>query len=205
MFWIFKKRFDFYRMLVNQTRKSQETLEALNAYLEKPTKDARNKVDFAEKEADRIRGNLVMALNASFVTPFDREDINGLSRAIDDMADYAKSTVQEMEIFEVAPDAHLREMAQAMELGARMTLEAVSLLSGDGPSRNERVGELLVKIKKTENYIEKKYRQALKDLFSASDIILILKTREIYRHLSNAADRMDEAANILGDILMKTG
>jgi len=33
---------------------------------------------------------------------------------------------------------------------------------------------------------------------------MILKTREIYRHLSNAADKVDEAANIIGDILVKT-
>jgi uncharacterized protein Yka (UPF0111/DUF47 family) len=31
----------------------------------------------------------------------------------------------------------------------------------------------------------------------------ILKLREIYRHLSNAADRGDEAANVIGDIVVK--
>jgi hypothetical protein len=31
----------------------------------------------------------------------------------------------------------------------------------------------------------------------------MLKLREIYRHLSNAADRVDKAANVLGDIVVK--
>jgi len=31
----------------------------------------------------------------------------------------------------------------------------------------------------------------------------MLKVREIYRHLSNAADREDTAANVISDIIMK--
>jgi uncharacterized protein Yka (UPF0111/DUF47 family) len=31
----------------------------------------------------------------------------------------------------------------------------------------------------------------------------MLKLREIYRHLSNAADRGDSAANVIGDIVVK--
>jgi hypothetical protein len=34
-------------------------------------------------------------------------------------------------------------------------------------------------------------------------VVKMLKLREIYRHLSNCADRGDEAANIIGDIVVK--
>lgn len=192
-------------MLRDQAKKSQETLQALLVYLDQPNGEAGRRVSQSEKEADSVRQNLVKALNASYVTPIDREDINGLSRAVDDMADYAKTTVQEMTLFEIEPDAHMREIAEALETGARLTLEAIALLNSRDSARNGRIGELLVKVKKKENFIEKKYRQALRELFQSSDIIRLLKTREIYRHMSNAADRMDEAADILGDILMKTG
>jgi uncharacterized protein Yka (UPF0111/DUF47 family) len=50
---------------------------------------------------------------------------------------------------------------------------------------------------------ERKYREGLVELFKTSDVIEILKTREVYRHLSNAADRVVEASNIIGDILVK--
>jgi len=46
--------------------------------------------------------------------------------------------------------------------------------------------------------------QALAELFKKNDVISIMKTRELYRHLSNAADRGDEAADIIGDILVKS-
>jgi uncharacterized protein Yka (UPF0111/DUF47 family) len=64
-----------------------------------------------------------------------------------------------------------------------------------------------VRAKSLENRAEGVYRSALADLFkgpkSVEDIVNILKIREIYRHLSNAADRGDEAANILSDIVVK--
>ncbi|MCK7467184.1 MAG: hypothetical protein MZU91_02885 [Desulfosudis oleivorans] len=51
--------------------------------------------------------------------------------------------------------------------------------------------------------MEKEYRTALGDLFEGNDPVYMLKMREIYRHLSNAADRGDEAANIISDIIVK--
>ncbi|MBI2069315.1 MAG: DUF47 family protein [Elusimicrobia bacterium] len=203
MFWIFRKRFNFYHLLSEQAKKSRETLEALVVFMDQPGKDMREKVKLLEKEADLKRTDLVNALNASFVTPIDRADLYEFSRALDDMADYARSTVAEMTVFEVAPTPHLREMAVALENGARLLVEAVSLLP-ELRRRGEAIAELLIKVKKLENFTEKIYRRALRELFESTDVISILKTREIYRHLSNAADRMDQAANILGDILVKS-
>ncbi|MBI4669714.1 MAG: DUF47 family protein [Elusimicrobia bacterium] len=203
MWWIFRRRYNFYSLLAEQAKKSHETLYALIAFMDKPTLENGQKVGLAEKEADLKRTQLTDALNASFVTPIDREDLFEFSRALDDIADYAKSTVEEMTLFEVAPNPHLREMAVAMENGARLLLEAVVLLP-KAETKRENIAELVIKVKKLENFIEKIYRRALRELFDSANIIGILKTREIYRHLSNAADRMDGAANRLGDILMKS-
>ncbi|MDW8070748.1 MAG: DUF47 domain-containing protein, partial [Anaerolineae bacterium] len=58
-----------------------------------------------------------------------------------------------------------------------------------------------------ENRVEVVYREALADLFrdprDVHDVVRMLKLREVYRHLSNAADRGDEAANIIIDIVVK--
>ena len=61
----------------------------------------------------------------------------------------------------------------------------------------------LVRAKKSENEVEHLYREGLVELFKTKDVIRIMKTREVYRHLSNAADRVGEAADIIGDILVK--
>lgn len=68
---------------------------------------------------------------------------------------------------------------------------------------NGSIQEHLIRTKKLENRTEHLYREALVDLFKTTDTISIMKLREIYRHLSHAADRGDEAADIIGDILVK--
>jgi len=62
----------------------------------------------------------------------------------------------------------------------------------------------VIRTRKLENEIEKTYRRGLAELFESDDIKHVLKTREVYRHLSNAADRALEATNVLGSILVKT-
>jgi len=61
--------------------------------------------------------------------------------------------------------------------------------------------------KALENRVEGVYREALADLFTdvedVQHVVRMLKMREVYRHLSNAADRGDEAANVIADIVVK--
>lgn len=58
-----------------------------------------------------------------------------------------------------------------------------------------------------ENRIEAIYREAIAALFQGphdvEHIVEMPKLREIYRHLSSAADRGDEAANAISDIVVK--
>ncbi len=195
----FHKRFDFYQMLLDQARMSEEGLRLLGEFVQTPTADLGRKVSTVEEQADDARRALIMALNKTFVTPFDREDIFALSRAIDDMVDYAKSTVEEMGLFQVQTNEHLKKMADALYQGAQHLTKAVEGL----PYLGSRMEDHIIRIKKSENLMEHLYREALVELFKNPDVTTILKMREIYRHLNNAADRGDEAADILSDILVK--
>lgn len=195
----FHKRFDFFQMLSDQARMSEEGLELLRKFVQDPTEEAGMKVKEAEKKADELRRALIEALNRTFVTPIDREDIFSLSRAIDDMIDYANTTVEEMVLFQAPTNPHLKDMAEALYEGSRHIAQAV-----EGLRRIPNgIQEHIIRAKKSENRMEHLYREALVDLFKNPDVATILKMREIYRHLSNAADRGDEAADIISDILMK--
>ena len=78
--------------------------------MNKPSEKRAQAVRNLEKEADEVRRILIDELNHTFVTPIDREDIHALSRAIDDVLDYAYSTVDEMVILEVEPNDFLQRM-----------------------------------------------------------------------------------------------
>jgi hypothetical protein len=139
------------------------------------------------------------------VTPFDREDIHALSRAIDDMLDYGYTTTVEMDILEVEPNQFMLEIGQILvKMASELNLGVQRLTDHLGVTQNH-----AVRVKQLENQVEAVYRKALADLFhqpkDAEHIVQMLKLRETYRHLSNAADRGDEAANILSDIVVKMG
>lgn len=197
---LFPKKRDFFKMLLNQAEKTEEGLKAFTEFMAEPSEARAERVRVLEKEADELRRILIDELNQAFVTPIDREDIFALSRVVDDMVDYAKSTVEEVLIFQVTTNSHMKAMVQDL-YGASSDISAAIRMMKDRP----RVcSDYLIRVKKMENGIERKYRDALADLFKSRDAIEIIKMREIYRHLSNAADRGDEAADIIGDILVKT-
>ena len=189
----------FFELLFRQSSKTVEGLEALFAFAEDGTREKANFVRNLEREADELRRILIEELDKTFVTPIDREDIFSLSRAIDDIIDYANTTVDEMEIYGVKGDEHIKEMINILRKAARELDEAVKILK----SYPKIASEHAVKAKAYENTMEKAYHIALADLFKGSDTVYMLKMREIYRHLSNAADRGDEAANIISSIVMK--
>jgi len=195
----------FIELLTQQAQLTEEGLTALVAYFEKPTKRRADVVSKLESSADEIRRILIDELNHTFVTPFDREDIHALSRAIDDMLDYAYTTVVEMSILEVQPTSHMSEIGALLAKAANeVHLGVQRLADHPGVAQNH-----AVRAKQIENQVETLYRQALADLFmqpkDAEHIVEMLKLRETYRHLSNAADRGDEAANVLSDIVVKMG
>jgi predicted phosphate transport protein (TIGR00153 family) len=200
----FRPRQDkFLQSLIAQAEVTLEGLVALEAYMKKRSDRYAAAVGQAEKDADEIRRILIDDLHRSFVTPIDREDIFTLSRVIDDVMDYADSTVEEMQLFDLEPNDFLRRMVSLLhEAASEIHLAMLRL------KENPRVAsEHAAQAKALENRVERVYREAVAALFTGPDdiqhVMKMLKLREIYRHLSNCADRGDQAANIIQDIVVK--
>jgi uncharacterized protein len=194
----------FVELLVEQARITIEGVQALRAYMASGSQDEAEKVRKAEKDADEVRRILVDEINRSFVTPFDREDIYGLSRAIDDVLDYANTTVEEMAILKVEPCDPLLKMTDLLLTAAQEIFLATQRIQDHPNVANDHAR----RAKKAENRVEHTYREAVAAAFDKAkcveDVVSMLKLREICRHLANAADRADEAANIISDIVVKT-
>jgi len=201
---LFRPRPDqFIQLLIQQADYTVQGVEALLEYVNNPSEEHALAVKKMEKEADEIRRILIEELNRTFVTPLDREDIHALSRAIDDVLDYAYTTVDEMVILDVKPNAYVQRMVSLLRDAAYEIHLGVLRLS-DHPGVAE---DHAVRAKALENRIETVYREALAELFhmprDVDHVVEMLKLRETYRHLSNAADRGDEAANVLTDVVVK--
>jgi len=204
MFRLFKRREDvFSKLIEEQASLSLAGLKLLVKYLETQDPDLAEELSLKEKEADEVRRILIDELNRSFITPFDREDIFSLSRSIDDVIDYADSTVSEMVTLKVLPTQYMQRMATLLKDAAYEIQQGVLRLQ-----KHPNVAiDHAQRAKALENRVEAVYREALADLFSGPEdlhhVVEMLKLREVYRHLSNAADRGDEAANIIADVIVK--
>jgi len=201
---LFKRREDkFMRLLVEQAAKTVEGMELLEEFMESTDREVAKRLVQVEKEADEVRRILIDELNRSFITPIDREDIFALSLTIDDIIDYGNSTVDEMVILEVESNSYLRRMVSLVREAAHEIYMGVVRLQDHPNVANDHA----VRAKALENRVEHVYREALAELFHGptdiDHVMEMLKLREIYRHLSNAADRGDEAANVIGDIVVK--
>ncbi len=198
-----KKPDRFIDLLTKQAEFAQGGLQTLLKYVKQPDEALARQVSEIEGQADEVRRILIDELNRTFVTPMDREDIFALSLTVDDVLDYAFSTVEEMAMLHVQPNVYIERMVSLLTDAAREIYNAVLRLE-DHPHV---ASDHAVRAKALENRMESVYREAIANLFGMprdiEHVVEMLKLREIYRHLSNAADRGDAAANVIADIVVK--
>ncbi len=197
--WIFPKERDFYDLLYGQSCKTLEGIEALANYMHTNDPGESKRVIDLEIEADELRRIIIDTLDHSYITPFEREDIFQLSATIDDIIDYAKSTVEEMEIYELEPTEPLINMVDILLMATRCLNSSVMYLK----DHRAVSGEYAVKAKEYENDMERYYRLSLKNLVQHESFSFVFRMREVYRHLSNLADKIDLSANTVHRIIVK--
>lgn len=198
-----QKEDKFIRLLIEQAEITVEGIKLLENCIHNPDEEAVEQVRAKEYEADEVRRILIDELHNTFITPFDREDIFNLSLNIDDMLDYALTTIEEMNLLNIDADDHLKQMITLIRQEAEELAMAMHRLS-----KNPRVaGQHAQRAKKLENEVEHLYRVAIADLFTkAKDfkpLMIMLRRREVYRHVANMSDRADAAANVFGMVVMK--
>ena len=196
---IFQQKVDFYNLLIRQCDYTLKGGRLLHRYFELGDDADAVNVKQMEKSADEERKQLVSALDQTFITPFEREDIFSLSKAIDDILDYFTSTAKEMQVYELKSTPELKDMVAVLQEATENIYQAVCNLGKD----KVLAAQFALKAKKAENKVESLYRHNVAALFQNDDLKYILKMREIYRHLSNCADVIDASADVIENITVK--
>ena len=210
---------DFHGLVKEQCIALQDAVTVLQHYLQQHDPSLAPQIREKVREGHRLRDRNLKLLNSSFVTPIDREDIYTLSMTIDHILDYVKNTVRELEVLRVRPDRYMVDMAEQLGKGAAQLAQGLDLFY----HRNIDEIQKQVTTRQLERYVEKLYREALADMFHGNEyqnltennnpgvneclefVISRMKKREVYRHLSNAADRLAHAGEALRDISIKYG
>ncbi|MBK7609848.1 MAG: DUF47 family protein [Actinomycetales bacterium] len=214
---IFPKVPDFYSMLEEQSALAVKSAAALLAYTETGDNEQAELVRSLEHEADEIKERNIAALNEAFSTPMDREDLYRAIQTIDHVLNYAKTTVREMQVLGVEADDAIREMAGillegvvSLDAGYKALPRALrprsrTPLPPGRPSETPRrptagPGSPVRRRAPPHGHgglLDPTGPVALRKVMD------VFKKREVYRHMSNAADRLARAGESLRDIVVK--
>jgi hypothetical protein len=160
------------------------------------------KIKEVELRGDQFTHRMVEALNRSFVTPIDRDDIYALNSGLDDILDYAEALASRMVLFKIKETTP--EMRQFGELLLKSTAQIA--LAVHSLRHLENLMGYCKEIKRLENLGDDVSRKAISDLFeNERDAIVLIKFKELYGRMESAMDKCEDVANIIETIVVKNG
>ena len=159
-----------------------------------------------EHEADDIARDVLLTLRTSFITPFDRTDIQSLITEMDDSVDQIKQTAKAIILFEVASfEPDMVAMADKIIEGAERVQRAVGML-GDLSANASELNEICLQITRIEEEADDIHERGLGRLYQkakAGDAMEFIRGNEIYNHLEKAVDRLDDVADEIQGIVIE--
>ena len=205
---LFPREERFFDLFERNADNLVEGAKALLLALENPDALETQRVHLTEVEhwADEVTHQVMAALNRTFVTPLDREDIADLARALDDVVDYMEAALTRMLLFRLAEPTPLsRDLGRIILRQTEAIHRAVPLLRNK--SEMGRIHECLVEVNRLENEGDRALERALATLYdNVADVpalIQQMKWREVYELLETATDRAEDVANVLEAIVLK--
>jgi len=202
--WLIPKEKEFFDMLEAQSAivlKGAEALVQLYAdFRDLPAKVAAIKE--IEHQGDQKVHAIYEALNKTFITPIDREDIQALASDLDNILDMIDAAASRTEIYAVpVAGPGQAEIASIILEQVRQLNKGVGLIRD--LSRGDEVERMAIEINRLENVADVTMNRSIGELFKTSDPIHIMKHKEIVERLEEATDRCEDVADHLSDIVAK--
>jgi len=155
-----------------------------------------------ETDGDDLTRDLITLLNTQYVTPFDREDIYLLATEIDDVVDYLEEASDLLGLYGVEmPTRHAVEQCAVIVKACEQLAIACDNLKG-----MRGVQDALIELKRLEDEGDQVLRDALASLFrdEGIDPLIVIRWKDIYEALERALDACETAANVIGNIVVKS-
>jgi uncharacterized protein len=159
-----------------------------------------------EERADAIAAEVMLAIRRTFITPFDRGDIEALITAMDDAVDQMQKTVKAITLFEVSTfEPQMAVLGDIIVEAAGRVAELVPLLR-DLRRNAARINALTGDISRIEERSDETCDDGIKALFAAhrhGDAMPFIVGSEIYDHLEEVVDRLEDVAKCVGGIVIE--
>ena len=193
----------FFRMFAEVSQNVTQGARLLQEILKDPINmgERLDQLQEIEHRGDEMTHAIITALNQTFITPFDREDIHRLTTSLDDVLDFFNSAGVRLRLYRIdAPPPVAAELAGFIVQQSEQLDQGVSVLE-----QNRRVLEHCVEVHRLENEADRVSRKAIAELFDTEkDPIRLIKIKELYEVLETATDKAEDAANVLEAVTLKS-
>ncbi len=161
-------------------------------------------IEAIEHDADDLAHQLANRLDATFVTPLDKEDLRRLSSALDDITDIIEAGAQRLLLYRLMEPRHdLHGLVGLLVAASEATHQVVAKLRS--MKGREPLQPLFIKVHEIENESDIAFRSALADLFNSPDLdpLYVMKWKEIYDRVETAVDKCEMVANVVESVVIK--
>jgi predicted phosphate transport protein (TIGR00153 family) len=162
--------------------------------------DRAKKLKDVEHRGDLVTHEIFERLNRTFITPLEREDIHALASGLDDVLDSVEAIGHRLVIFKIqASTPAAVQLAEIISKSSEQIEQAVNNLKDF-----KNLMGFTIEINRLENEADAISRQAVADLFSGNhEVMDVLRWKEIYGRLENAADQCEDIANTIETIVIR--
>ncbi len=206
MFGLIPKEMQFFDILESAAANAYKACVAFKSLMHNWSESSPDfqKVRDIETEGDLLTHEIIDKLNRTFITPIDREDIHQLAGEIDDVCDILQALSDRMQLYDLGktiPETMIK-MTDLLEQSCKTMELAVKEIHN--LSRNSRVHDHCIEIKRIENETDDLLKHALAALFKLKDDpMYVMKWKEIYETIEHAHDKLAGIANTLEGIIVK--
>jgi len=195
---------DFFRAFSRHAEATLHAATLLVELFEHPDRDhLAVEIERDEHEGDKILHGVVRALRGTWITPFDRHDIQTLISCQDDVLDLIHAGSKRVALFELRqiPNDALA-MTRYILKAAETIKSAVTLLHD--LKQSEDILKFCEILNEIENDGDELYRRSLARLYKpGNDPLDVMKWREVYDHLETALDRGEDVANQIESLVLE--
>ncbi len=201
--------------IIPQEKKFYDLLSAVSGVLTKGSEDLcdlvhnfrdvtrkRTRLKDIEHEGDEAVHEIFEALNRTFITPIDREDIIALATNMDNVLDMIYAAAVRLDLYKVkSVTPPMVNLADVIRESCVLVDRGVNLI------RNRKnwsqVESIAVEINRLENDADDILNEAVAGLFNGNDALTVIKLKDIYEKMEIATDYCEDVADHLSDIAIK--
>lgn len=198
----------FFQYFQEEAENAREVAQALSDLLfdftDVPEKVRR--LEDLEHRGDEITHRILSALDTTFLTPFDREDIRELAATLDDFVDYITAAAGRLVLYNIdRPTESAQLFGRIIAEQGEAIASAIALLAQEEDRRE--ILAHIVELNRLEDEADDALSETLAGLYAdvhdIPGVIKEIRWEEIYHRLEDVADRGEDLANTLEGIISK--